>query len=661
LNRWLSIGLLTVLIGLLAGGLFWYLAYGVAHRPPHRLALEGITDLVRVSWQPERVVAIDAVTEIDAWAGLGFAHGIDRGWTVTLWRQAALGRMAEWFGDAMLPLDATARRLRLAALAMEAFETLPVEDQEILNAYARGMNAALGSRAVRLRGTAALLNLELEPWLPWHGLAIERLHAWLALTPPPRDRLHDMPDDVRSFLNDVSTLRRWLHLHGFEHSVAWALQDTAGAHLYQRHVFGSTAVPFFHESVVRWGDEAEISGASIPGTLFFPAGRRDNRAWSVLRADSMHLVLIVPDTLIIGNVYDRIVTDEGREHLLHTRTYPGGLLFDPLPLARDTLSGLDTVTASPAPAQAPSAWILSWSGLEPVTDWFAWRGLITGEPAAFQMTSGHGLLLGFDGNWSVLGQPPVSVAIRGGHLVGSSTWARYVALALDSLQAHDRTVGFQATLQSYYSVWAAQEASVWIASVDSVPRHAAPVQEALTYLRNWDYAYDGASIAASIFDTWLTNYRDSTGIMPGTTDVEATYFENLRRYQLLARAVADLSERFGPDSPDQRYFPVWSADTLRRVRGNAVAATRYAPISLAGRGHFSSPFWGPSPLLANPPATAFWEGWVGTGTWDLPMFRRRIVELDRFLGRYRIPDRAPEPGSIAVDEMPVHVTLLLPP
>ncbi|MFQ5572081.1 MAG: penicillin acylase family protein, partial [Rhodothermales bacterium] len=156
--------------GLLAGGgLIWYLAYGVKAPPPERRILEGLDAPVEIGWGPE--LSIHARHLNDAIRALGYAHGRERAWSVILWRQAATGRLSEWFGGPTLELDRLARHLGLATLARTSFDALEAEDKALIEAYSEGLNVALMSPEGKLQQELVLLGLEPEPWQPWHTLA----------------------------------------------------------------------------------------------------------------------------------------------------------------------------------------------------------------------------------------------------------------------------------------------------------------------------------------------------------------------------------------------------------------------------------------------------------------------------------------------------------
>jgi acyl-homoserine lactone acylase PvdQ len=202
-----------------------------------------------------------------------------------------------------------------------------------------------------------------------------------------------------------------------------------------------------------------------------------------------------------------------------------------------------------------------------------------------------------------------------------------------------------------YSTWAAQTAPYLIGLLAPGLPDEAPLRDAHTYLRNWDFSYDEASIAASIFDTWLATYRSAYGQLPDV--VQDSVIATPPRYVQTFRASIDsLTARYGADQsqwrwesvrPERRLFPIWSVDTLRQAYPRVITNTRYAPIALPGRGHPSSLAWGSSPIQPGLPAPSAWEAWISTAAWDRFTVRRRRLDANAPLGRYLISDRPPDP------------------
>jgi len=85
-------------------------------------------------------------------------------------RRLVSGRLAEVVGAVALPIDRENRTLGLVGLARAQLDALPRSEREVLEAYARGVNA--GSRATGRPVEAILLGIEPEPWTPLDSLLV---------------------------------------------------------------------------------------------------------------------------------------------------------------------------------------------------------------------------------------------------------------------------------------------------------------------------------------------------------------------------------------------------------------------------------------------------------------------------------------------------------
>lgn len=638
-----------VLVLVLGGALLWYLTYGVVSDTPDRLALSSLQGPVEILWGEQDDLSISASNETDALAGLGYVHGHKRAWSVALWRQAATGRLSEWFGEPAFAIDHLTRQLGLAEQAQASYAALNEEEKALLRAYAEGMNAAMAGLGEQLRYEFVVLDVEPDPWQPWHTLAIERLFAWLVVVPPERDAF-PADAEVGAFYTADQDLKKWLGLHGFENSMAWAIRDTTGTHFFQRHVYGATALPFLIETSLSWEGSEPVWGASVPGTPFFLAGKNDTYAWSLLPTSTVEWTRARPDSAGVTTDYQRIVSREGTESLA---TFP-------------RMSGAIPLADSLALVRADSIWTLRWRGLSPGTDLASWRALLRGDETAFQLLEGNGLTLTREGNIRVLGTPDLVEQLPTGVFVGNTSWAAYAADLLQN-QESDR-VQLGVLIDDAYSTWAAQIAPPLIGLLQPALPDEASLRDAHTYLRNWDFAYDEASIGASIFDTWLATYRSSYGSLPEAGQ-DSTSFTPPRYLETFRIAIDTLTARYGPDLSQWRWetvqpnllrFPIWSVDTLRQQYPRVITDTRYAPIDLPGQGHPSSLAWGPSPVQPGLPAPSAWEAWIHTQRWDHFTVRRRRLNVNAPMGRYLISDRPPAPVDLPRAGASTDRTLLTP-
>lgn len=112
------------------------------------------------------VAYVDARDEHDAWFGLGFCHGQDRGGQLEVQWRLTRGLLSEVLGPAGLPID---RAVRLIGVHRAACEQLPLFDADTrdqLSAYVAGINAALQHPRLPRSHEHALLRAEPSRWEP---------------------------------------------------------------------------------------------------------------------------------------------------------------------------------------------------------------------------------------------------------------------------------------------------------------------------------------------------------------------------------------------------------------------------------------------------------------------------------------------------------------
>jgi len=648
-------------LALLGGGVLFYWLVS-APSTPSRDEVDGLSDSATVSWTQDHLTTVAASGPLDALTALGYAHGLKRGWTVTLWRQTALGRLSAWFGTGPLPIDRHARRLGFGQHARAAYKALPGSTQRRLQAYSHGLNSALQSDHVRGQAPFVLLDVTPARWKPWHVLVVERLLAWLAtdlLDAPP-----NAPPAFDAFRRADQQLRRWLHLHGWKRSVAWAVRpesDSSAATLFQRHVLGSTALPVVQEVRIRLDDAATrpIQGATLPGAPLFPTGSTPERAWAVLLGSAAHLERVAPDPSSSSiRWHERISPQNADERVVTVRRRDGALLFSP-PNSVD--------------ADSDSTWVLRWAGFSNRSDiatWLRTSGLFgSPEPTSFSLFEGNGLSLTRDGTWRVRGRPPVVVRneASGSILIGRSPWAAHQA---ERLMAHGpaspSTV--EALNQDDSSTWAGALHAAAQPALAPLAGDSSLVGEALPYVQNWNHRYEPSSIGASLFEHWMRAYRRDLGALPTPSDT--SYFADHRRRQAFRRAVDTLRTRLGPDprrwrwgdlASSRRFVPVWSADSLVADDLSDLATSRYAPIEEPGRGHASTLAGGPAFVDSLPmgPAPTTWDGWLRPSDTAFTTRRPRFNPEGAF-SRWALPSASPPPVSFSEDTEETQVHLVPP-
>ncbi|MEX0601011.1 MAG: penicillin acylase family protein, partial [Rhodothermales bacterium] len=340
-------------------------------------------------------------------------------------------------------------------------------------------------------------------------------------------------------------------------------------------------------------------------------------------------------------------------------------------------------------------------------------------PAAFRIYEGDGLIMYRDGSSAGLGTPRFVYEHDRGVAVGNNAWTHYAVERLDSISTVDTAPqGTPAYFDDVRSTWASVRAAGLIAEASAATDPIPLVREALTYLRNWDYSYDRASIAASIFDAWTIALRsaapdssrpdssppdssppdssspdssspdpsaaEGTGAAPdarvagdggGSSDSLAAGVAGSpspvrpAAYVALEDAVRTLASEYGEDpsqwrweqtQPHRYHFPLWSSDASLAVDLEPLARTRYAPITLQGSGHETTLYHGPSRISGGAAAPSRFEAWTSTARWEAFNYRSRRFPVHRFLGRYLVSDRIPDPAAVPARGRVAYTTTLLP-
>ena len=653
MSRRLYFGLAGVLIAV-GGAVLWWALGGPVSPPPAAHPIADLRDTTTVGWTDRHTATIEATHATDALTALGYVHGMKRAWTLTVWRHTALGTLSTAFGDGLVPVDRHARRLGFAHHARRAYERLGTATRERLQAYARGLNAALRSNRVQQREPFLHFDLAPKRWAPWHSLALARLVAWTGTAPTAAPTAPD--SGLADFRAADRRLRRWLRLHGRSRSVAWAAGapgDTTRTVLFAKHVLGATANPVVQEVVIRRPDAAPTVAASLPGAPLFPTGRTNGRRWTYLLHSDAILTPINVDSTKARSRHERIAPAPGGEQLVEIRRH-----------------GTRVRVGAISP---DSAWVLEWPGLRARTDlprWLATAHLGAQRDAAppdFHLVEGEGLRVDSTGAWSVQGQPPVVDRGPASILVGRSDWAAHQADVLRA-QAQTGPVAPARWSASDSSTWAAALLPTLLPDLASLNDPDSTTIDARSYLRNWDAVYDPASIGAVVFTEWMRAYRREIGRRPVPTD--SVFFAGPRRRRTFRTAVDSLTRRYGPDvrrwrweraASERRFFPVWAADSLVTEDVSALSRTRFAPLDRPGRGHASTLSGGAARIDPLPlgPAPTHWDGWMQGPRSGLTVRRLRF-DPSQFFARSLLSRDRPPPVSVQRAPTP-NTTRLVPP
>ena len=597
---------LVLLLGLAAT--IGVLAYGNEPTRDGRLEVEGLSGPVTVAWSDSGQLWIEADTEADLAAGLGYAHAADYGWAVMFWRQAARGTLAEWFGDDVRPLDLHARTLGLADLARRTYEALPEADRTLLDAYARGVNRAFEEPGVAQGDAFIVADVVPGPWEPWDALAVERLHLYLGAPPLLGDttwRAARADSAVARFVEADSTFRAFLGMSQTGYDRVYAIGSGADRTLVRHVAAGRSALPLLAPAVLRLGG-TEAVVETVPGTLLSPSGWSGGLGWGILLGAPVALEPFAGEAP--PRVFSRIVERDGDETLLSVARDSSGLVLragQPRPEADSAqVAGPDS-----AGTASGTGWRVRWRGFRLGTDLDASRSLRAGRvPSAGGLLGGDGLAVTAS-DTRVLGSPTVAVSGPGYALVARDTLARQAARLLVRQDSGAATA--RVRIKGTASVWARRYVSDLLDGLgarDSVPDI---LQVPYSYLLGWNGAYDPEAIAPSVFEHWLTAHRDLTGHLPDPADsLDAALLPYTLR---IARA--ELRDRYGSLPYNWRWGDLQGAPAypLLGERQTAAARSFRRPLGPPG-GHPTSLLPGPSLVFEDEvPGLAVWSVWTRLG------------------------------------------------
>ena len=158
--------LLLVLVLLLAAVIGY--AYQVAHAALPELdgsiQISGLSAPVTVTRDTHGVPTVEAATLEDLFFAQGYVTAQDRLWKMDVMRRFAGGELSEILGEETVKLDRPQKILGLRAAARKSLEMAPARDHSYFEAYARGVNAYIGTHGNRLPIEFRILGYAPEPW-----------------------------------------------------------------------------------------------------------------------------------------------------------------------------------------------------------------------------------------------------------------------------------------------------------------------------------------------------------------------------------------------------------------------------------------------------------------------------------------------------------------
>lgn len=146
-----------------------------------RMDMAGLSGPVTVTRDANGIPHISAQTRADAVQALGFSHAQDRLWQMDFLRMTGQGRLSEILGvnEDVQNIDVFLRTLGFAEQVSASIEIMRPDTREILEAYARGVNAFL-QRDLRLAEPGLppeflIMGHKPEPWKAEHSLLIFKI------------------------------------------------------------------------------------------------------------------------------------------------------------------------------------------------------------------------------------------------------------------------------------------------------------------------------------------------------------------------------------------------------------------------------------------------------------------------------------------------------
>lgn len=174
------VGILGVLAALLVGIAYTFMQRTVPGYEGH-VNLSALANDAEVTFDEHAIPHIKAESIIDAVTVQGYLHARDRLWQMETTRMAGQGRLSEIFGSATIDTDRYLRTMGLAEVARKNYEALKPETKEILDAYARGVNAYInrttGFFEPAFGPEFIILSHKPEPWQPWQSILTVKVMA----------------------------------------------------------------------------------------------------------------------------------------------------------------------------------------------------------------------------------------------------------------------------------------------------------------------------------------------------------------------------------------------------------------------------------------------------------------------------------------------------
>jgi len=602
----------TIVAGLLLSAvLIMYLAFSAGPDAPSRIQSVRVASEGTVSWSEMGGTSVQAGSFQDALYMLGYGHARSRSWQMVLWRQAAMGRPSEWFGPDALPADRLIRRLRIPDGAERAWQSLDPDSQQLLAAYAAGIDDAITARDLNRAAPFLILDIESESWQAEHSIAVERLFAWLSSAPDHAD-----PSLLPSDWDHADRLlQQLLAFHGSAVNWVAGIQHAGEPYVSARLATGSTGIPLFSETDIDYGS-GRFTGVIVPGALIPLVGSTHADAWALTGRSHREVTQVMVPGSAVRTTHHRLRFGD-QEEVVAGHEMAHRLVVDDPPRA-DQLRSVRT---------------LDWSGSMHGSDAATWLGALSGDAPRPRLLVGEGV------RWAGAGFTPSGTPAT---VIQPVPGVVFVTSAPSALSPRETVAG----LSSAPAITSWLTTTLSLAAENTLGRVVSNLpdsllsdrrdQEALRYLTNWNLEYGAAEPGASILETLLS-------LLPDSSATAQAY------RSALTETVSKLGTRYGPDMSSWRWetvqergvtFPGSGPSTADGGRPEERFLDKYQPVLIRASGHPQSLVWGSPPSQDSMRTTSAWEGALSLRN-DVLYFRRPSVDFNRFLGTFLTGDRPP--------------------
>ncbi len=273
--------------------------------------LPGLTSPLEVVVDRRGVPHVRASVVTDLWFAEGYLHARERFFQMELARRVAEGRLAEIVGPAGLRSDRRHRILRLEATAIRQAGQLSDDERAALDAYAAGVNAALGRYGRWIAPEIWMIGVDPEPWRVEDSLAVgllmeldltgamgDELRRSVELARYGRQRAVDLwgwtPDQAQAWIPPVEPPAMppreddaiTPSLGGFG-SNNWALagsRTASGRPIVANDPHVGVSLPATWYLIHLEGPDIHVAGATIPGIPGVAIGHNQRVAWGFTMA-----------------------------------------------------------------------------------------------------------------------------------------------------------------------------------------------------------------------------------------------------------------------------------------------------------------------------------------------------------------------------------------